>query len=325
MSVQPTEEGDARLVVVGGCGEDLAGQGLGRAEDPLVPGGVARVEGLDRRGGRRGDRGERAEQGVGVALLVAGDEVDVVEVVAREHRGPRGESAADGDLRVRVEQAHLDPGDVIGVVGHDLQEGVRGGRDVGGPEVPGETRIERGAEPVEDHRRLRRGQDAVVDATVVVGTLRCTGEVPARHEDRPGPGVLRERELFEIGVGDRVERDLLLGEVVGVHADDECPAHRRGLGGAPRDELTGGGRVEPHVALGGVHRVGDAEAEGPDVVPVGEGRIPVEVRRRTGDVLAPGLRHDVRGGVRGATRQRGGGARGGDRFTEVERRDLALR
>ena len=43
---------------------------------------VARVEGVQRGGGRRGDRGERAEQGVAVAAGVALDQVGVAEVVA---------------------------------------------------------------------------------------------------------------------------------------------------------------------------------------------------------------------------------------------------
>ena len=49
VAVQPGQEGDTGLVVEGGRGEHLPGQRLGGAEDAVVPGGVAGVEGLDGR------------------------------------------------------------------------------------------------------------------------------------------------------------------------------------------------------------------------------------------------------------------------------------
>ncbi len=49
------------------------------------------------------------------------------------------------------------------------------------------------------------------------------------------------------------------------------------------DQLGGGGPIEAHAALRGVHRLGDLEAEAPKVAPKGERGVPVD----GGD--APGL------------------------------------
>ena len=83
--------------------------------------------------GRRRDRIEDAEQGVAVALAVAGDQLGVVEVVAGVHAHARGQAGAQQDLLVLVEQRQLDAVDLGGVVRDDADADVHRGHVVGLP------------------------------------------------------------------------------------------------------------------------------------------------------------------------------------------------
>ena len=159
----------------------------------------------------------------GVAL----DEADVVEVVAREHAGRRGQLLAHGDLGVGVEQAHLDARDLLGVDLDDLQQRRGGGLGVVGSEVAGEARVEHGAEPVQHDRAARRSEHLAVHATVVVGRARGPREVPARHEHDARARVFGVVQLLLVRVDDPIERDGLVVDVVGVDADDEGCRRRR--------------------------------------------------------------------------------------------------
>ena len=84
-AVQPGEEHDARLVVLGRRLEDASRERHGRVEDGVVAGTVALRQAVHRRGRRRCDRVEDAEQRMRMVLAVALDQVGVVEVVARVH------------------------------------------------------------------------------------------------------------------------------------------------------------------------------------------------------------------------------------------------
>ena len=91
-------------------------------------------------------------------------------------------------------------------------------RDVRRAPIAGELRIEHVAEPVDDHRLARLGEQAVVDLEIVVGRARHAHERAARHQDDR-----RARRL------DRLE--LLL---VGADHVIDAPAPRRGRGGRCR-------------------------------------------------------------------------------------------
>ena len=109
-------------------------------------------------GGQRGERGgggrrdgvEDAEQGVAVALVVAGDQLGVVEVVAGIHAHALGELAAHDDLLVLVEQRDLDAVDLGGVRVDDADGGLHRRHVVGAAPVAGERGIEHLAQPVDD-------------------------------------------------------------------------------------------------------------------------------------------------------------------------------
>ena len=227
-----------------------------------------------------------------------------MEVVAGEHAGGFRQLFAYRDLRIGVEQAHLHARDLVAVVVDDLEHRRGGGIRVVRPEVAREARIERDAEPVQHDRRTRSGEHLAIDAAVVVGAARGPREVPARHEHDARTRVLGVVELFLVGVDDRLEGDGLVADMIGVHADDEVGTHGRRLGGAAGDQFARGEGVEPHVALRGVHGVGDAEAPRPHVVAEGERRIPVDLGRFAGGVVGERLRHDVRGRVGDPTRER---------------------
>ncbi len=227
-----------------------------------------------------------------------------MEVVAREHAGGLGQPLAHGDLGVGVEQAHLHARHLVAVVLDDLQQRGRRGIRVVGAEVAGERRVERGAEPVQHDRAGGGAEHLAVDAAVVVGGLRGAREVAARHQHDAGAGVLRVVELLLVGVDHLLERDGLVADVVGVDADDEVGTHGCRFGGTAGDQFARGEGVEPHVALRGVHGVGDAEPPRPDVVAEGEGGVPVDLGRLAGSVVGERLRHHVRGRVGHPARER---------------------
>ena len=62
-------------------------------------------------------RVEDAEQRVGIALLVAGDQLGIVEVVAGIHAHAVRQAAAHGDLLLLRQERDLDAVDLGGVVG----------------------------------------------------------------------------------------------------------------------------------------------------------------------------------------------------------------
>ena len=62
---------------------------------------------------------------------------------------------------------------------------------------------------------------------------------------------------------------------------------------AARDQLLGGRPVQTHIALRGVHGLGDPQPVAEQVAPERQGGVPVDGRRRTWDVLAAWVGHHV--------------------------------
>ena len=83
----------------------------------------------------------------------------------------------------------------------------------------------------------------------------------------------------------------------GARADQragQVPAPRRAL---RRISSQRGRPVEPHAALRGVHRLGDAEAERPEVPAEGDRRVPVDRGVEPGVAVGQRIGHDMRGRV----------------------------
>ena len=139
----------------------------------------------------------------------------------------------------------------------------------------------------------------------------------------PGALLLGEVQLLLVGVDHLVDRDALSSTWSVLTPTTTEPPSSRATSARARDELAGGRGVQAHVALRGVHGVGDAEAPRVDVAAERERRVPVDVGGLARGVVGRGPRHDVRGGVGDAAAQRAGRAwrsRGG-----VVQRDASSR
>ena len=234
---------------------------------------------------------EDAEQRV----AARGDQLRVVEVVARVEADALRQAPADLDLARGVEQRDLDAVDLVGVVADDAEHDLGGPVEVRRAPVAGERRVEHVAEPVQDRRALELAQHGAVDLAVVVGRRGDRGQCAAGHDDDLRARALDELALVLVGGADLVERARL--RVVGRRPGREAPA---ALGRRAPDQLARRGPVETHAALGGVHRLGHAEPVRPQVAAEGERRLPVDAA-----VLAGG---HVRGGE-GDARHSGGTSR----------------
>ena len=203
-------------------------------------------------------------------MLVAGDELGIVEVVAGIHAHALGEAPAHGDLLLLRQQRDLDAVDLVGMVGDDRRGRSRiAAHVIGRAPIAGQRRIEHFAEPMDDHRLLHLAEDAVIDARVVVGAARGPGQRPARHQDDAAAEPFDRLDLLLIGADDVVD-----ASSGARHRDGRCRRRRRSARrGAPSaaveraaDQLARRRPVEAHAALGGVHRLGDAEAEVPEMM-----------------------------------------------------------
>ncbi len=259
--------------------------------------GFVRGQPHQRGGGRRRDGVEDAEQSVRIALVVAGDQFGVVEIVAGIHEHAGFQPAAHGDLAVLVEQRDLDAVDLGGVVVDDGDRGVGRAVEVGRAPIAGERRVEHVAEPVDDDGLARARKDAAVDLGVVVGGAGDAGERARSHQhDAPADG-LDGLDLFLIGADDVVERLGVVGiELVGAAArKHDAVAAARGFNAAA-DQFQRGWPVDAHAALGRVHGLRDAEPQAPEVLTKSNGAVPVDgaieprvvVRERIGDHVRGG-------------------------------------
>jgi hypothetical protein len=108
MAVEIGHEHDAGLVEPGRRLEDMARQRHRRSQHVVEAGLVARREPRQCVGCRRRDGIEDAEQRMGKALVVAGDQFGIIKIVAGIHFYILIEPAAHVDLALLVEQRDLD-------------------------------------------------------------------------------------------------------------------------------------------------------------------------------------------------------------------------
>jgi hypothetical protein len=81
-AVQIGEEHDTGFVEPGRIAEDMARQRYGGREDFVKRLAVTSREPNQSRRGGRGDRVENAKQGVGITLLIASDQLGIIEIIA---------------------------------------------------------------------------------------------------------------------------------------------------------------------------------------------------------------------------------------------------
>ncbi|MCY1517728.1 hypothetical protein D9M68_524250 [compost metagenome] len=286
--------------------------------------------------GRRRDGVEDAQQRIALAMrrlaaeTVAGDQLGVVEVVARVHAHALRQAAAHGDFLVLVEQRNLDAVDLVRVRRDDAYGRVHGRIDVLRAPVARQRRVEHVAQPVQHHGLLRLAQDAVVHALVVGGAFCHAGQCAARHHDQLAAERLDGGHLLLVAADHVVDALHVVDvQVVGAAArGDERAGHvLRGIERAA-DQFERGRPIQAHAALRGVHRLGHAQAQGEQVAAVGDGGVPVDralqprvdggervgddVRGRVGDAVELDARFglDRRGAAQGVGRERA--ARGGE-------------
>ena len=320
IAVQPGKEDDTGLVEAGGRGEDQPGQRDGRLENlpesGLVAGGKPRQR---RRGGRR-DRIEDAEQRIGIALLVAEDQFGEIEVVAGIHPHAGRQLAPHGDFPVGVEQGDLDAVDLVRVGLDRVERGRHRRGDIVGTPIAGKRRVEHVAEPVDDHRFAGLGQQAVIDPEIIVGRGRDPGEGAAGHQDDRRAGRLDRFELLLIGADHLVDRGRLGRiEVIGAGAGGKV-AVAVGPGRVRRaaDQVQRIRPVEAHAALGGVHGLGDVDAEAPQMAAIGDRGVPVDGGREPRIDIGARVGNDMSGAEGDAVEGRRGGRREGTRRAEAE-------
>ena len=281
-AVQPGQEGHADLVVVRRRLEDRSAERDRRPHGRVVARHVALVQGRQRGGGRGGDRGERPEQGVAVAVRVPADQPGVVEVVPGVEPDPGRQPAPQRHLLARVEHRQLDAVHLPAGPLDQLEHGPGGRVEVGAAPVAAQRGVERLAQPVQDHRLVGLLQQLAVHLQVVPGAAGAGGQRAAGHQDHLRPRRLDERGLLGVGAGDLAERVVLaVGELVGPRPGGQRPGAGRtgrfgGAGRGPGDQLPGLLPGQPHAALRGVHRLGHAEPVRPQVIPEAHGRFPVD-------------------------------------------------
>ena len=191
--------------------------------------------------------------------------------------------------------------------------------EVGRAPVTRELRIEHVAEPVQNDGSANLPEDGAIDAPVVGGPPSSPRQRPARHQNHACTLALDIAHLLFVAALDRVEGHTHVGrEMVGAGAARNQAVHRPCFGDGASDELARDGPVEARAALRGVHRLGDAKAERPEVTPVGERRVPVQLRVRVR------IAHDVRRGVGHTGPDRSGGRGPHARFPHRVGRERAV-
>ena len=295
--VEPGQEGDPGLVVEGGRLEDVARERQRRGHRGVVRREVALVEGSQPRRGGRGDRRERTEERVGVVGPVAADQLGVVEVVAGVEPHAGRQRGPEPGLVVRGEQGDLHPVDLGGVLAHEVEEGRGGCGDVGTAPVAAQLGVERLTQPVQDHGLAHLLEQTAVDPEVVLGAPGDTGQVTRCHHDDLRTGGLDEGDLLCVGGKDLVEGAQRPGSgLVGASTRGNPGSVGLRLLGAAAHQLLDRVPVQAHVALGGVHGLGHAEAVTEQLPPEGQGRLPVDSGRSAGHVVTQRVGGDVRGG-----------------------------
>ena len=293
--VEPGHEDQACFVEARGRTEDVPRQRYCGPQDRVEARLVAARERGQCRRGRRRDRVEDAEQRVGVALLVARDQLGEIEVVTGVHPYARREAAAHRDLAVAVEQRDLDAIDLRGVPVDHLDGDVHRLVEPVVAPVARERRVEHVAQPVQDDRLAHLREQPVVDQAVLVGRTRAGRERAARHHDQPSAQALDGLGLVFIGADHVGHGQALAGhQVVGAAAREHpCSRMVARRVDRPADQLERGRPVEAHAALRGIHRLGHAEPEVPEPAAAGDGRIPVDRAADPGVERGPWIGDDM--------------------------------
>ena len=270
-AVEPGEEDDAALVMLRRRLEEPARKRDGRIEDGVEAGAVARLQLGEGRSRCRRDRVEDAEQAVRKAPIVAADQLGIVEVVAGIHRDAFRQAPPHGDLLAGVEQRDLDAVDLVGVLADQGEHRLHGRLEIAAAPITGERRIEHLAEPVQDHLAPALPDQGAVHGEIIVGALGDPAERAARHQDDLAAMLFNMADLLLIGADHVIEAvRLLRSKLVGAGAAGEVGAGcGLGLGEHAGDQLGCVLPVQPHAALGGIHRFGDLEAEAPEMAPEG--------------------------------------------------------
>ena len=148
-------------------------------------------------------------------------------------------------------------------------------------------------------------QHAVIDLGVIVGAAAEFCQCARGHQDDAAAGFFDRRDLLLIGADHVVEAlGVLHREMVGAGAGKHqratprlCRPHRT------LDQFQRGRPVQPHAALRGVHRLGDAKAEVPDVLAKRNGAVPVDRRGQPRIALGQRIGHRVGGRERDAVQR----------------------
>ena len=298
-AVEIGHEHHAGLVEAGRRLEDVARQRHRRRQDFVERRDIAAGERAERGGRGRRDGVEDAEQRVGIALRVARDQFGVVEVVAGEHADALRQAAPHGDFLVLVEQRDFDAVDLGRVRRDDVDRDLHRLHVVLVAPIAVERRIEHLAEPMDDHRLLHLIEDAGIDLGVIVRRARRLHQRAARHQDDAAAELFHRGALFFVGADHVVDRHVRARrQMIGAGAGADQRAGEI-LGGveAPPDQLQRVRPVHAHAALRGVHRLGDAKAERPQMTAERDGGVPVD--RGIEPRLAVGQRigHHMRGRI----------------------------
>ncbi len=174
------------------------------------------------------------------------------------------------------------------------------------PPIARERGIEHLAEPMDDHRLLHLAEDAAVDLGVVVTRARRLHQRAARHQHDAPVKLLDRRALLLVGADDVVDGDAVARvEVIGAGAaaDERAGKIPRRLEAAA-DQFERGRPVDAHAALGGVHGLGDTEAERPQMAAERDGALPIDGGVEPGIAVRLGIGDHVRGRVGDAVERR---------------------
>ena len=137
-----------------------------------------------------------------VAVLVALNQLGVVEIVAGVHFYLRRQTPAHGDLTILVEQRDLDPIDLIGVIGNNLKACLGRGVQVARAPVARQRRVKHIAQPMNNHWLRHLRQNPIIHPRVVVRPT-CHGrQRAAGHQDHAPTGILDKADLLGVGFFD---------------------------------------------------------------------------------------------------------------------------
>ena len=174
------------------------------------------------------------------------------------------------------------------------------------PPIAFECGIEHLAEPVDDHRLLHLAENAAIDLGVVVAAARRLHQRAACHQHDAPAEFFDRGALLLVGADDVVEGHVgARFEMIGAGAAADQRAGKI-LGGveAPADQFERGRPVDAHAALGGVHGLGDAEPERPQVPAECDGALPVDRGIEPGVAIGQRIGDDMRGRVGDAAERR---------------------